>query len=321
MLSIRFVAFRAAIVGWIAATLFAAGTVLAQDEQPTFATIKGEVKGVAPGGIVVEDATGNVWNIKAPMDPKEFSILGQADQSFLRPGLLIRVEALVNKKFEIEKPISSLTVITERDQYDVGLIPTTETGGGGSGAFFSAPEEKEKKKKKAPKPKIENEVEFKIGAYITGIKGNKLTLNAGGTMLKAELDENLKISVDAASLEFARVGDKADVDAIYYESRVMAGAPCESRKMTIKAAAPFSADSGKKKGKTAAKKTQPKAKPKAKTEEAKEEMEEKEDADEKSDDKPEAKSKEKANGKKQEAKKEDADEDKSEDKDDDKDES
>lgn len=275
----------------VVASLAFAGTTVAQDEQPTFANVKGEVKAIAPGGIVVEDGTGNTWQIKQPMDLKEFSVTGTGDETFLRPGLLVRLEAVVNKKLEIEKPITLLTVITEREVYDVGMIPA---GGGEGGSLFAAPDEKKKPKK--AKPKIENEAEYKIGAYISAIgKGNKIALNAGGTNLKAELDESPKVNIDVASLDFVRVGDKADVDVVYYESGRAMGVPCESRKMTIKAAAPFAADTGKKKASKAPKKTPPpKAKPKAK-------------ADNDDDKKPE-----KSDSKKSDAKKDDDKEEKDE---------
>lgn len=243
------------------ACLVMSGTVFAQQEEPVFANVKGEVKAIAPGGIVVEDGTGNTWQIKTPVDLKEFSVTGTGDESFLRPGLLVRLDAVVNKKLEIEKPITSLTVITERDAYDVGMIPAA----GGEGGSLFAPPVEEKKKPKKLKPKIENEAEYKIGAYISNMgKGNKMILNAGGANLKAELDESPKINIDVASLDFVRVGDKADIDVIYYQSARAMGVPCESRKMMITAAAPFAADTGKKKAGKAPKKTPPKAKAKAK---------------------------------------------------------
>jgi hypothetical protein len=273
------------------ACIAAAGTVAAQ-EDPIFANVKGEVKAVLPGGIVVEDANANTWQIKPPGDLKEFSVTGTGDETFLRPGLLVRLEAFVNKKFEIEKPISSLTVITVRDVYDVGMV---QAGAGEGGSLFAAPDEKKKPKK--AKPKIENEAEYKIGAEIVAIgKGNKIVLNANGTNLKAELDESPKVSVDVASLEFVRVGDKVDADVVYYDTARAMGVPCESRKLTIKAAAPFAADAGKKKAGKAPKKTPVKKKPKAKADE-----EENEKSDNAKDDK-------KSDAKKDDAKKDDAEE-------------
>jgi hypothetical protein len=100
-----------------------------------------------------------------------------------------------------------------------GMIKYSDTSGqlfrGEAGPLF-APAEDEKPKPE-PKTKVRDEdMVYRVGGQVSRISRlGELTINAGGTSVKATLAGDAKLSVDVADLSFLRVGDNIEVRGWY----------------------------------------------------------------------------------------------------------
>jgi hypothetical protein len=175
----------------------------------------GTVKQIGRGVIGVVTDAGDQWVFQLEARPQDLSFTGSADASFVKPGMWIRFTSKLTRTGNAKEPIASAEIYTPREGFGVGVMPEDAgLGGGGErgGALFAPTEEKPKAKAK-PEPKVRDEdVVYRVGGQITRISRlGELTINAGGTSVKAKLTEDAKINVDVADLTFLQAGDKIDI--------------------------------------------------------------------------------------------------------------
>lgn len=176
----------------------------------------GTVKQVGRGVIGVVTDAGDQWVFQLEARPQDLSFTGSADATFVKPGMWIRFTTHLTRRGDAKEPIDSAEIYTPREGYGVGVYRegVGETGGGeGGGALFApAGEEKPKPKAKA-EPKIRDEdVLYTVGGQVSKISRlGELTINAGGTSVKAKLTEDARISVSVADLTFLQPGDKIEL--------------------------------------------------------------------------------------------------------------
>jgi hypothetical protein len=100
---------------------------------------KGKVQGVMPdmkGGFIVLmllPDKNELWGLKIGKATK-IRIKGKAEPDFLRSGLNIQFNALVDKKAaKVKDPVKKLTIFTESNEFTLGLFPDVggPTAGGG----------------------------------------------------------------------------------------------------------------------------------------------------------------------------------------------
>jgi hypothetical protein len=197
----------------------------AQDRpREQFAT-KGKLRGVAAGVIQVASDDNETWTIKLPQKADETTFSGNADLSFLKPGMLVKFVSVLNKKGQAAEPITQLVIFTPVERTDVGIWPDRDNDGGANPLenLFTSPEKKEEPKGKSTK-KIAEDQPYRIGGTLVSLKSGKMVVSAGGVQVKAELAENAKIRVSTNNLAFAQVGDKVEVSGWYYANAKQAGA-------------------------------------------------------------------------------------------------
>jgi hypothetical protein len=190
----------------------------------------------------IQTDEGDNWVVQVqPNRPWDISFTGAAEPSWLRPGMLVQFSSRLGKRGQAEDPITQLTVFTMKEGYQLGVLSDSAIGGGEnpSAGLFDDPAEKPKEKK--TKVKTDENTVYRIAGQITKIsRTGELTINAGGTTVKADLADDARISVDVSDLSYAVPGDKVELRGWYVagqkgqgyatEVRVSAAQPLEGPK-------------------------------------------------------------------------------------------
>jgi hypothetical protein len=177
----------------------------------------GTVKQVGRGVIGLQTEAGDQWLVQVEARPQDLSFTGSADATFVKPGMWIRFTTKLTRRGDAQEPIATAEIYTPREGFGVGVYPEgADAGGGGEGGALFAPAGEEKPKPE-PKAKVrEEDIVYRVGGQVSRISRlGELTINAGGTSVKATLAEDAKISIDVADLSFLRVGDSIEVRGWY----------------------------------------------------------------------------------------------------------
>jgi hypothetical protein len=179
----------------------------------------GTVKQISRGVIGVVSDAGDQWLMQVDARPQDLSFTGSADATFVKPGMWIRFTTKLTRRGDAKDPIATAEIYTPREGFGVGVYPegAGQGGGEGGGELFGAPVEEKAKPKAKAEPKVRDEdVVYQVGGQVSKISRlGELTINAGGTSVKATLAEDAKISVDVADLSFLQAGDKIEVRGWY----------------------------------------------------------------------------------------------------------
>jgi len=220
------------------------GAIGQQRKQPprenlrTTATIKGMARGVLQ--IVTED--GGQWLVRMP-EQERLTFTASAEPGWLQRGMLVRFTGTFDSKGKPQSVISELEVFNLREGFKLGIFPDEDRGISSSGLFSSEDGEKNKKKKKKGKKKTaprNKASRYFISGQLFGLKGNKIAVKAGGTVVQAELAEKVRVSVQLNNVRYVREGDKVQVDAWYPAGQKAAGRAIAT-KLAITAAKPLAA--------------------------------------------------------------------------------
>ena len=165
-----------------------AGPLLpAYADFPKKVKTKGKITTIAPGKVMVKDATNNVrtFNI-LPNREVGVSVQGGLALSDLKPGMLVRVEGPL-KANSVEGEVANITVYSPNDGYEIGIIQDS---------------------KDAP-------------ATVTGniklVKDGTLTLVVGKKRITARRAKELAIGVDSKDYSLAPVGSLIEAEG--YETK------------------------------------------------------------------------------------------------------
>lgn len=131
---------------------------------------------------------------------------GAAETSWLRPGLIVRFTATVDKRGKILEEVTQMDAITLREGYVVGVIVDNLPAGNDGAGLFQEPKP-EKPMKKAPPP---DNMPVTIIGRLTEIKNGKFQVQIPGKVVKGELAEGAKVSVDYTNLSLVKPGDKIE---------------------------------------------------------------------------------------------------------------
>jgi hypothetical protein len=177
----------------------------------------GVLKGARGQVLQMQTSEGEQWLVQVqPNRPWDVTFTGAAEASFVKPGMLVQFSSKLNRRGQADEPITQLIIFTMKEGYQLGVLSSDAIGGGDapSSGLFEEPAEKPKEKK--AKPKVDENTVYRIAGQITKIsRTGELTINAGGTMVKADLAEDAKVSVDINDLSYARPGDKVEVRGWY----------------------------------------------------------------------------------------------------------
>jgi len=182
----------------------------------------GTIKDAGMGMLHVVGASGSQWLVKLDAQPQNISFMGSAEENWLQPGMLVRFNGIMDRRYKIAEPLSSLSVISMRPGYMFGITQEgLATAGNEAPKLFEDP----KPERPAPVKKTVSANEpmpVLVIGRIASVKGGKLTIDAGtGKQLKVELQEKAKISVDVADLSWARAGDKIEIEGWAYPQQKM----------------------------------------------------------------------------------------------------
>jgi hypothetical protein len=191
----------------------------------------GIIKGLAPGGLVMQTESGETWKVALPRQPKDIQYNASADLDFLRPGLPVQFTAMINNRGQVVSQIAAITVFTPREAADLGIVPEGIAGPNPADALFSDAKE-EKKPAKEP-----TERSCYVGGQIVSLKGKNMLVAAGGMQLKCPLADNVQVKLAIADLSYVQPGDKVEVQARYYANRKDLGAM--AGQLTVTAAQPL----------------------------------------------------------------------------------
>lgn len=166
----------------------------------------GTIKGPAGAGMEVQTDGGDRYLVQVEQQSQQIEYLGSAEHSWLHPGLIVRFTAIVDKRGKIQEPISQIDAITMRDGYVLGVVIDNPTNNNDGAGLFQDP----KPEKPAKKPTVPDNVPATIIGRLTEFKNGKFQVQIPGKMIKGELAEGAKISIDYGNLSLVKPGDKID---------------------------------------------------------------------------------------------------------------
>jgi hypothetical protein len=218
------------------------GPVIAQNpKQPqvpkTNFQAKVTVKEVGAGMFKAETDDGEQWIVKVEAQPKDIIYNAAADANFLRPGQFVRLAGKVNRRGQTAEKVSDVTVFTPKPDTRLGLI-AEETRSSDPDLFVDPRAEKRSK----PKPSVLADPTYDISGRLTKVTRTELTIDAAGTVVRAQLADKLGVSLVLADLSYLRAGDKVEFGGWYITGTK---GQAWATKITATAAEPLT-DAGKK---------------------------------------------------------------------------
>ena len=184
----------------------------------------GTVKQVARGVMHVVSEEGEQWLVRVDARPQDITYMATADASFVKPRMFVRFTSKLSKRGQATEPVTSLTIFTPREGYDVGVRPTAGEGtdagdpdeGGGTPSAAElfggeeGPEKKPKARANANSTPDEN-TDYLVSGQVTKIsRTGEMTIAARKATVKADLSEDAEVSLDMGNLALLRPGDKVE---------------------------------------------------------------------------------------------------------------
>jgi hypothetical protein len=165
-----------------------AGPLLpANADFPKKVKTKGKITAIAPGKIMLKDATNNVRTFNVLPDREVgITVQGKLTLADLKPGMLVRVEGPL-KANSFEGEVAKITVYSANDGYEVGILQEAKD-----------------------EPAI-------VTANIKLVKDGTLTLLAGKKRVTAKLAKELEIAVDSKDYSLAPTGSLIEAEG--YETK------------------------------------------------------------------------------------------------------
>jgi hypothetical protein len=148
---------------------------------------KGKITAVAPGKIMLMDATNNVRTFNVLPDRQVgITVQGKLTLADLKPGMLVRVEGPL-KMNTLEGEVAKITVYSPTDGYIVGIVQDS-----------------------ADQPAV-------ITGTLKLVKNGTLTLLAGKKRITARLAKDVAVNVDSKDYSLAPTGSLIEAEG--YETK------------------------------------------------------------------------------------------------------
>jgi hypothetical protein len=159
----------------------------------------GTLEGYRPGYLQIRDSKTETWLLS--IDPTtRVSVVGQAEQDYLRPGMTVEFETEIDKKGLLAKPIEEVEIITSQGKPRLGLFSTEDDAD-------------------AARPvRTVAAGAYRIRAKLASFKGSELTVAVGGKRLTGTLSEKASIKFASTDPGMAEIGDAVKVKAWYYDN-------------------------------------------------------------------------------------------------------
>ncbi|MDX1947172.1 MAG: hypothetical protein SFU86_17360 [Pirellulaceae bacterium] len=213
-----------ALLGLLMIATSGRGQYYGQPQQPqvprTNLQCEGTVKQLSPAGIGLDAGEGGQWLVQLDPSAREISYSGSGDGTIVKPGQWVRFSTKLTRRGSTVEPVASLAIFTPGQMDFIGVASeaslAASSGGGaaaGAGELFSDTKKPEEKPKAKPKEVKEDEnTIYQVAGQISRISRlGELSINAGGTTIKAELAEPAKVSIAVSDLSWLQVGDKVEM--------------------------------------------------------------------------------------------------------------
>ena len=138
-------------------------------------------------------------------------LTGSATSDFIKAGFAVEFTAEVDKKHTVAEKVTTLTVVTLTSAHPAALLPGGTDAVGPIGANTLGPVAGEKIEKHKPAGPIQLPATIVVRGQVKSYKGDRLVVNIGKGIVKADLADNAHIAVDIADFSQARKGDTATV--------------------------------------------------------------------------------------------------------------
>ena len=159
----------------------------ANADFPKKVKTKGKIAVIAPGKIILKDATNNLRTFNVLPDREiGITVQGKLTLADLKPGMLVRVEGPL-KMNAFEEEVSKITVYSPNDGYEAGIVQESKD-----------------------KPAI-------VTATVKLVKDGTLTLLAGKKRITAKLAKELAVEVDSKDYSLAPIGSLIEAEG--YETK------------------------------------------------------------------------------------------------------
>jgi ribosomal protein S16 len=224
-------------------------------------TVKGTIKAISGSVVQVGNDTTEQWFVKMPGEAQQIDLVGKAQASWLKPGLMVRFIASFDAKGKAQEPVHKLDIITLRrpKQGELpelpGLYPTTAFGAGAAAAAAGAGFGE----KPAPGAAKEQGGPLKVIGQLTAIKNQGFAVSTGQMLVRGELKDDAEIKVDIADYRWMQVGDAIEAHGWYYPQ--LPG-QVQANRVTITAAQPLGSAPAEKTLSKPEAKTRPETRPK-----------------------------------------------------------
>ncbi|MFP6619505.1 MAG: hypothetical protein VB877_09185 [Pirellulaceae bacterium] len=218
--------------------VFCTTSLLAQgNKQPPkeYLRSSGTILKIAPGFFQVKTKDGGQWVIQVPSNREGISVIGTAETNWLQRGMYVRFTGLFDKRGKPSGSINQLQVFTPDKETRSGVFPDSglglETKELFSNTDAAAPQPGKQPARSQFSP-------FMVAGRVASMKGGKLSVLAGRTVVQTQLAEKATISVNVSDARLARVGDLVELEA-WYPANQKAAARAIATKIKVTASKPY----------------------------------------------------------------------------------
>jgi hypothetical protein len=194
---------QAVLLAAVAGLAAPAGEARAQNEfQPPPNSLAlddtGAVEAIQGNYVKFRSSKEEVWLLELRPETT-VSIEGEADGSYLRPGLAVELTGSVNEKLTLDDPIEEIEVFSGKGRSSQGLF---------------SPDESDEDAKPLKNPEVGK---YRIRGRVRTVKDGTIVVAAGRFMISGKLGEEVKVKINLDDARKAKFGDKMTVKAWYYD--------------------------------------------------------------------------------------------------------
>lgn len=218
---------------------FCTTSLLAQgNKQPPkeYLRSSGTILQIAPGFLQVKTKDGGQWVIQVPSNRDGVSVIGMAETNWLQRGMYVRFTGLFDKRGKPSGSISQLQVFTPGKETRIGVFP--DSGLGLETKELFSDDDAAAAPQPGKQPAGSQFSPFLVAGRLASMKGGRLSVLAGRTVVQTQLAEKAKISVNVSDARLARVGDLVELEAWYPANQKAAGRAIAT-KLKVTASKPY----------------------------------------------------------------------------------
>lgn len=159
----------------------------------------GAVEAILGNVVKFRDSKENVWLLEVSPQTT-VSIEGEADASYLHPGLTVELTGTVNKELTLDEDIEQVEVVGGKGRPSLGLF---------------SPDDSDEDAKPLRNPEVGK---YRIRGKVRRVKDGEMEVAAGRFKITGKLGDELKVKLNFDDARKAKFGDTMKVKAWYYDA-------------------------------------------------------------------------------------------------------